>query len=113
MKTFVTIFIALIATVSSFASNGIVRNDNPKNMAIAQAATSELSADMTNVLDAVIEGCTVEKTTTNGTHLLVTTNQEIILTNTFAAHQFSDNKTSGTIQPIIATEIIFLDAEEL
>jgi hypothetical protein len=109
MKTFATILIALIATVSSFASNGVVRNDNPKNIAIANT----LSVEMAHVLDAVIAGCVVETSATNGTHLLVTTNEEIIVTNTFATHQFSDNKTSDTIQPIIATEIIFLDAEEL
>jgi hypothetical protein len=112
MKTFATILIALIATVSSFASNGIVRNDNPKNIATVQTANT-LSVEMTNVLDAVILGCALETSTTNGTHLVVTTNDEIIVTNTFATHQFSDNKTSDTIQPIIATEIIFLDAEEL
>lgn len=112
MKTFATILIALFATVSAFASNGIVRNDNPTSIATVRTSNT-LSAEMTNVLDAVIAGCTVEMNTTNGTHLLVTTSTAIIVTDTFAQHQFSDNKTSSTIQPIIATEIIFLDAEEL
>jgi hypothetical protein len=117
MKNFLsTIFFALLAT-ASFATTTI-GDDEPKKAAATTKQTNThnapMSAAMEAALNSVITVSLTETTMEDGSHIILQTagNQEVIVTDTFAKHQFSDNQTLDTIKPVMAKESIVLDTEE-
>ena len=117
MKTFLsTIFCAVLAT-ASFATTAI-GDDEPKKTAATTKQTSThnvpMSAAMETALNSVITVSLSEKTMEDGSRIIVQTadNKEVIVTDSFVKHQFSDKQTVESIKPVVAKESIVLDTEE-